>query len=243
MMESIDEDGSSTDRTAGSSHTEESPSSRKRPWRSCLKTSSNAKLSDESSTLSVSFGSLHIREYTVVCGDNPACLTGAPLALGWDVLSEHSLEVVAYEDARPPRRTGRSMIVPKPQREKWLLQAGYSRKELTALTKPVNIARHQRKTTVATMGLSTIETVKESLWRKTRNVLSGGAHKRAEREYLAAALAPPPLRQTQSDKVQSSSTKVVVSEPLSEPLTPQTEDTPVVVSELGDLALPLEAKW
>lgn len=54
----------------------------------------------------VSFHSLHIREYDQILGDHPCCTEGPPLSLGWNYRhTPISVLLDEYENSRPPRRT------------------------------------------------------------------------------------------------------------------------------------------
>lgn len=54
----------------------------------------------------VTFGYVHVREYNRILGDHPACSTGPPLALGWDVKSRASYDLEVYEKTRNGQRRG-----------------------------------------------------------------------------------------------------------------------------------------
>lgn len=133
----------------------------------------------------VRFEGITIREYFITIGDNPSPLFGPPLSLDWMFDSEYSLTVDRYEELRQKRRTGREMMIPSRMREDILLQSGFARKEIVAYTKPVNIARSQRRRTAASLGLSTIEEVSETIHRKIVNMVTFGKQKKEERKFLA----------------------------------------------------------
>jgi hypothetical protein len=134
----------------------------------------------------VRFGHVSIRQYPVIVGDNPAVSGGPPLSIGWEYDDEVTLDVVEYEEQRPPRRKGREMLVPTDVRTDRLREAGYSRAEIVALTKPVNLARSQRRRTLDTLHLQPLYQLHEKLSRKTFSLLTGGRRKKSERHLLSA---------------------------------------------------------
>jgi hypothetical protein len=139
-----------------------------------------------SSTCGVRFGNVSIRQYSVIVGDNPGGHAGPPLSIGWEHDDEVTLDVLEYEQQRPPRRKGREMLVPVDVRVERLRDAGYSRSDIVALTKPVNLARTQRRRTLETLHLQPLYQLHEKLSRKTLLLLTGGRRKRSERKLLAA---------------------------------------------------------
>lgn len=48
----------------------------------------------------VSFGVMHIREYSQVLGDHPCCQEGPPVSLGWDYSPQQTCSVDDYESKR-----------------------------------------------------------------------------------------------------------------------------------------------
>lgn len=133
----------------------------------------------------VRFGNVSIRQYPVIVGDNPGGNSGPPLSIGWEFFDEVTLDVIEYEQERPPRRKGREMLVPVDVRVARLRNAGYSRAEIVALTKPVNVARSQRKRTLDTLHLQPLFQLNEKFSRKTFSLLTGGRQKKTEKKLLA----------------------------------------------------------
>lgn len=134
--------------------------------------------------MTAKFTTVTIREYSITIGDNPASVTGPSLSLGWTYSSEQTFLLADFEDQRPPRRKGREMILPARLRLERLQDAGFSKSEITSGTKPVNIARAQRKHTLETMQLQKLQSIGESLFRKILNLFTLGVRKRKERKFL-----------------------------------------------------------
>lgn len=130
------------------------------------------------------FGNVSIREYPVIVGDNPGGISGPPLSIGWEYYDEMTVDLISYEEQRPPRRQGREMLVPVDVRFQRLRTAGYSRSEIVALTKPVNVARTQRRRTLDTLHLQPIQMFNERFAKKTMSLITGGRRKRHEKKLM-----------------------------------------------------------
>eukprot|EP00566_Odontella_aurita_P016575 CAMPEP_0113579332 /NCGR_PEP_ID=MMETSP0015_2-20120614/30012_1 /TAXON_ID=2838 /ORGANISM="Odontella" /LENGTH=257 /DNA_ID=CAMNT_0000483305 /DNA_START=173 /DNA_END=943 /DNA_ORIENTATION=- /assembly_acc=CAM_ASM_000160 len=77
------------------------------------------------------FGSIEIRQYTRILGDNPACADGPPIALGWKYSSQSTvLSVDEYEMGREPRREESALRLSIKRRETMLRALGYSTRDL-----------------------------------------------------------------------------------------------------------------
>lgn len=134
----------------------------------------------------VRFGTVEIREYALMAGDNPGGYRGCPLTMQWDHHNKLSLGLDEYEEERPPRRNGSQMNIPWQTREQMLRDSGYTRGEIQAATKSVNIARRQRKRTEEMLQITKIQEFAERLSRGTRNAVFRGK-KEKERKYIKNA--------------------------------------------------------
>uniref|UniRef100_A0A7R9ZGQ7 Uncharacterized protein n=2 Tax=Pseudictyota dubia TaxID=2749911 RepID=A0A7R9ZGQ7_9STRA len=80
---------------------------------------------------SLSFGTIEIRQYTRVLGDNPACPAGPPISLGWKYSPKSTVvSIDEYETGRYPRRRDSSLRVSVKRREAMLRALGYSTRDL-----------------------------------------------------------------------------------------------------------------
>ena len=142
----------------------------------------------------VNFDVVRIHEHPILLGDNPGGLRGPPLTLDWHAQATFEMTVDDYESRRPVRRTKEECAMPVSARMEILREFGYSRREIVALTKPVNQARARRKATAQAWRLAYVEELVESVARKTKNVLTLGQRKRQERKYLESCgcFAPKP---------------------------------------------------
>lgn len=78
--------------------------------------------SDMSTRRQVSFSNLHVREYNVVFGDHPCCMSGPPLTLGWNHDSEDvCLSLEDYESSREPRKARKDLRLTCEHRRQILL--------------------------------------------------------------------------------------------------------------------------
>lgn len=136
---------------------------------------------------SVQFSDITIREYPIVLGDNPGGRKGPPLSIAWRHDNEVTVEVEKFERLRPNRRTKEEMIMPEHVRTDRLRQAGYSKLEIMRLTKPVNVARAQRRRTNETLHLEGLQHFTESFGRKAKNIMSFGKNKRQEKQLLRSS--------------------------------------------------------
>lgn len=132
----------------------------------------------------VTFTTVQIREHGCILGDNPGGTAGPPLTIEWACMSDFTADLEEYEESRPPRRDHLEMQMPASYRRDLLQRAGYTRGEITELTKPVNVARSQRARTREAMKLDGVNELVEKLSRGTLNVLTLGMRKRKERAFL-----------------------------------------------------------
>ena len=132
----------------------------------------------------VRFSSVQIREYPITLGDNPGGIRGPPLTIEWKHELENTLSLDSYESDRPPRRSGNEMSIHAFDRETMLKNVGFSRSEITQLTKPVNVARNQRKKTNAAMSLDSLLLMAEHVRSMAVDTATLGSRKRRERKFL-----------------------------------------------------------
>jgi len=98
----------------------------------------------------IHFGSIEIREYGTILGDNPQCSNGVALTLDWDYnLVEHTPNTVEdYENLRLPRRKIKEMMLSADDREEILLRQGVTYEELNEATEALDAARLLRLQTI-----------------------------------------------------------------------------------------------
>lgn len=75
---------------------------------------------------SISFASIiSVREYSQTLGDNPYCLEGAPITLGWSFRETNDISFEEYERLRQ-RRMCNNIILDTKQRRMILIKSGVS---------------------------------------------------------------------------------------------------------------------
>eukprot|EP00546_Thalassionema_frauenfeldii_P008783 CAMPEP_0178908544 /NCGR_PEP_ID=MMETSP0786-20121207/7980_1 /TAXON_ID=186022 /ORGANISM="Thalassionema frauenfeldii, Strain CCMP 1798" /LENGTH=164 /DNA_ID=CAMNT_0020580455 /DNA_START=372 /DNA_END=866 /DNA_ORIENTATION=- len=98
---------------------------------------------------SVSFDSISVREYDRCIDLNPAVPDGPAIGLGWQFNEAPPSLVDDFESKHPPRREFDGLKLDKSAREVILREFGYERAEILKGVRKVNIARNQRKSTLA----------------------------------------------------------------------------------------------
>jgi hypothetical protein len=155
--------------------------------RSCLKHDSREhKLDDVSSSRTVSFGQIHMREYNRAVVDNPAVSEGPPIGLSWEFNpQEIQMKVDEYENARPPRRVKDEMIMPSHVRQEMLINEwGHTMREIRQASVESRQMRQLREKALHTNKVS--EKLTEALESSKRKFyrLKTGMTKEMEREQL-----------------------------------------------------------
>ena len=132
---------------------------------------------------SVSFNQVQFREYERALGDNPAVSSGAPLTIGWRYSETCSLPVDNYEEMKVEAKTKKELLVPAHVRDSMLReQANVSSSALLKAVKEVNIAKNQRRRTVATLGQQGLHETVETIERKWKRLVTGKSKEKEEEE-------------------------------------------------------------
>lgn len=83
-----------------------------------------------SSSRSVSFSTIEVHDHCVVLGDHPFTSCGPSLELDWTTQSSSILDLEQYEANRDPRRSRLQLSLPESMRTDWLLDQGYTLREI-----------------------------------------------------------------------------------------------------------------
>jgi hypothetical protein len=114
--------------------------------------------SEDKPKKSVSFGDITIRDHPMIIGDSvPGC--GVPLTIDWEAQSEVVLKVEDYEEYRPERRRGRSMIMPPNIRASMAMSSGCTMREISRAVSECERIRKERASSLLSEKLSRISKV------------------------------------------------------------------------------------
>jgi len=153
--------------------------------------SEQSHLDDSSSSIKsnkkrVHFGNLHVREYPIIVGDNPAVTLGVPMAIAWEHDGEVVCSVEEYEEMRPTPRSMIELKMPNSCRTEKLRNVGFSRKDIMEGTRLANIVRNRRKRTNETIKLSGAHELLERAVRATMNATVRRSNKQKERDMMSS---------------------------------------------------------
>jgi hypothetical protein len=123
---------------------------------------------EASSTKTVSFGSVRVREYIRIVGDNPEVKVGPPISIGWDYMEREDQTLEEYEASK---RGGKRRLLLSSITRKNLLHNvfGIAEEEIRDAEKEIQKIRRQRAQTVKlTKAGETVEGAMQSFRRKLR---------------------------------------------------------------------------
>jgi hypothetical protein len=146
-------------------------------------------LSPKSFKRNVSFAKIHVRDYELTVGDNPAVGYGAPVSLDWTYVEHDPLELDQYEDNRPKRRNPQQMHLNSVQREHILQLHNFSSDEIKKAKRDAERIQRQRFITAYFAPYMKIEDVLESAARKTKRFIRKARSGSAPPSAMQAAVA------------------------------------------------------
>ena len=147
-------------------------------------------VTDTNKMASIKFGTVTIREYPMVVGDNPSVTKGVPVTIAWEHLSEVSIDCIKYETVRIKnsergrKRNMQEMRMTAMYRFNVLKELGFSLQERKAAMKEATITRKQRHTTYNNIKNMARHEQIERVFSKISNIFSLGMKKRKERNFL-----------------------------------------------------------
>ena len=127
--------------------------------------------------LKVKFSYIHIRYYQRALEINPAVTNGPAIGIGWRYKRGGKMLVEDYEAQRGGHpRTSQELILPRPIREKILVEAGYDQKQIAEAIRIIRKAKDRRKVTAQNLGTSAeaMEETVEAAARRFKGLLSFG---------------------------------------------------------------------
>ena len=98
-------------------------------------------MSSDSATNSINSS---CRLFTFSFKRNPATSSGPPLGITWQYEEMGTYDLNEYENQRTRRTLNSELILPRPIRQKILLDCGYTKKEIIKCTKSARLAREAR---------------------------------------------------------------------------------------------------
>ena len=102
---------------------------------------------------SVHFGTITVREYDQIIGDNPACSSGPSLAIDWQYREYDPIPVDDFESGRPRRLCAKDLVLSRGHREEILRHLQYTDLEIAHAVRQNQEIRHQRKHTLSAMAI------------------------------------------------------------------------------------------
>ena len=124
----------------------------------------------------VHFSTVSVRYHATVLGVNPFCTSGPPISLSWyhdPSLADSNVPIDEYESYSHPTapKSEWDLALSRAERERRLLDAGYSRDKIAAAIRETNRVKDQRRQTVLTLGASGAQEFAESVGRTTKKAL------------------------------------------------------------------------
>ena len=124
----------------------------------------------------VHFSTVSVRYHATVLGVNPFCTSGPPISLGWyhdPSLADSDVPIDEYERHFHPTapKSEWDLALSRAERERRLLDAGYSRDKIAAAIREANRVKDQRRQTVLTLGAAGAQEFAESVGRTTKKAL------------------------------------------------------------------------
>lgn len=158
-----------------------SASSRPVNSRSSFRRSNN---NNKSSSKSVRFKSVQIREHGLMPTINPSVTSGPALGLAWEYTDLPVYALQKYEQTRPARRTRAEFQMPHSVRETMLRNEGFSRREIQETVRAINIARKQRRATVMAQEVEDLHLAVEWVGRKVKKAIGARSNSTKEEAQL-----------------------------------------------------------
>lgn len=100
--------------------------------------------------LSISFGSISIREYTRIPGDNPSVSEGPPITVEWEHQDEYEVDIDHYEQKKVRRSSSQLKLSPE-SRIEMLKQNGHNMMNIHESTNAASAERKRRLRTLRNM--------------------------------------------------------------------------------------------
>jgi hypothetical protein len=93
----------------------------------------------------VTWSTVEINSHEVILGDHPSVSSGAPFTIEWTAFESVKLTVADYEECKPHHRSPQAMLIPAAVRQAWLLNQGYSLRELEITHRKIHTIQELRR--------------------------------------------------------------------------------------------------
>jgi len=119
----------------------------------------------------VNFGSIEIREHEIILDYHPVVSCGPAIGLGWESIDLPRYSVDDFELGRGPRRLKTEFQLPRYEREEILREFGYSRGEISDACKLIDVAKKQRRLSIATQDVECTQIAMEWTSRRVKRLI------------------------------------------------------------------------
>ncbi|CAB9517411.1 expressed unknown protein [Seminavis robusta] len=153
--------------------------------RSCLKKSLST---EEPSKGGVSFGSVHVHEFAVCVGDNPAVSVGVPITIEWKPQWSGKYSVNDYDHLVNSGKSKTPPLFTALQRYCILRDAGYTNEMITKVERATRNIKRDRAITIQRFHMDPFEEALERLGKSAWNAVFARQQKQDQREILAKCL-------------------------------------------------------
>jgi len=138
----------------------------------------------------LTFGTVEIRMYDRIIGDNPSCSRGPSVSIGWRYYKDETVckTLDDYEAARPPRLDHFEMVMSRVKRESLLLSLGYSRRDIAESVRSNVRVKNRRRRTVNNLPVAKMEETVEKIAHKLKKTLFKKGTKNKENDGCPAVV-------------------------------------------------------
>lgn len=150
---------------------------------------------------SVVFGTVQVRCYPVIVGDNPSVSAGPPLSIDWEHMSSSEYDLERFERSRSGRRESFSLKIPPYIRNEILDRCGECLDEIYERVREVRTAKEQRELTLRNLVWSGIHESTEKFQRGLKNATTGRREKMKQRLMMKESMKCQQQQRTEADRL------------------------------------------
>ena len=119
------------------------------------------------------FGTVQVRTFERILGDNPSTTSGAPIGIGWKFTQYRPQPLHEYETRRGPTRPSQHLVLNRDAREFMLVSLGYSKKDIAAAVRANLKCRNNRRQTVQNLKAEMVEEKMENAVKGVMRLFGG----------------------------------------------------------------------